>query len=242
MSHSEYTILEAVNILNDKDISVLVIDTCAILDVIRVPARVDSHTRAEAILKSVSHILSMVKENPPKLSIVIPPLVPSEWEEHQSKIIKEVEKHLIKLDSMIKVAAVSARAFNKEIKLTTFSNLNIHDKLLTLSKRLLYSGTWLESKDNVQQRSTNRAVANVPPARKGAVKDCIIYEHCLELFRLLRENNFNKKCVFLTSNTKDFCDETNFSPQEPIKTELDQVSANLTTNWERTLHLLNNDQ
>ncbi len=242
MSQTEHMVSDASDLLTKQNISVLIIDTCALLDVVRIPVRIDSHTRAERILESVSCILSMRKHNPPQLSIVIPPLIPSEWEENHGKTSQEVKRHLKKLDSMIRVANVSAGSFNKVQPLVTFSNLKLHEELLKLSKKILYAGTWLKSENIIQQIATDRAVSYTPPARKGAIKDCIIYEHSLELFRLLRANRFSKKCVFFTSNTKDFCDETGSCPQEPIKTELNNVSAHLTTNWEWTLHLLNEDQ
>ena len=242
MSETEYTISNASSFLTERNLSVLILDTCALLDIVRILVRIDSHTRAEKILENVSNILSMAKDNPPQLSLVIPPLVPSEWKENQSKTSKEAETHLLKLDSMIKVANVSAASFNKAQSLTTYSNLKLHEELLKLSKKIIYAGIWLKSANIVQQRATNRAISYTPPARKGAIKDCIIYEHSLELFRLLRSNHFSKKCVLLTSNTKDYCDETSSYPQEPIKSELDDVSAHLTTNWEWTFHLLKEDQ
>jgi hypothetical protein len=176
----------------------------------------------------------MVKDNPATLSIAIPPLVPSEWIDNQSQTCKEVENFLTKLDNKIKVAMVCARAFNQAPKLTRFSNLELHVELSNLSKQILYSGTWIKSEDGVQVR----AATCTPPARKGAVKDCIIYEHCIELFRLLRKDDFLKRCIFLTSNTTDYSPRNNSGSQNPIPTEMEQLCANLATNWEWTLHLL----
>lgn len=238
MNQTEYTISDASKLLSKRDLSVLILDTCAILDIVRLLIRVKSHTNAEKLLESVSNILSMTNDSQPNLSLVIPPLVSGEWEENQSKTSKEVETHLAKIDSIIQVINVAAEFFDKAQPLITYSKLKLHEELLKLSKTVLYAGVWLKSEDVVQQRATNRAISYTPPARKGAIKDCVIYEHSLELFKMLRASNFSKKCVFLTSNIKDFCDENGSSPQEPIKSEFNGISADFTTNWEWANHLL----
>lgn len=238
MSQTEYTVSDASKLIAERDLPVLIVDTCAILDIVRVLTRVKRHTRAERLLESVSDILSMASNGQPNLSLVIPPLVSSEWKENQSKTSKEVETHLSKIDSIVQVFNVAAIFFNKTQPLITYSNLKLHEELLNLSKKVLYTGIWLKSEENVQQRATDRAILYTPPARKGAIKDCVIYEHSLELIRTLRVSNFSQKCAFLTSNIKDFCDENGSNPQEPIKSELDKVSADLITNWEWAYSLL----
>ena len=76
MNQAEYTMSDASSFLTKRNLSVLVLDTCAILDIIRVLKRINSHTRAEKFLESVSIILSMANGDQAHLSLVIPPLVP----------------------------------------------------------------------------------------------------------------------------------------------------------------------
>lgn len=71
---------------------------------------------------------------------------------------------------------------------------------------------------------------NIPPSRKGTVKDCIIYEHCLEISSLLRRQNFAEKIVFLTSNTKDFCDSNGYAKQQ-INSDFSNLNIGLCLNW-----------
>lgn len=239
MRHSEYTIADAAIILRDRDVPVLVIDTCSLLDIIRIPTRVDNnYKRAETILEKSSQSLSMATENPPKLSIVIPPLVPDEWKRNQPKISRETEGHFSKLDSMIEVADVLANALSSESRLTSFSDLKLHDDLSDISMKLLYSGIWLSSDEDIRRRAVDRALLPEAPAKHGTFKDCIIYEHCRELFSQLRGKGLSKKLVLFTSNTDDFCEPNSSVPKKPIKTELDGLSATLTTQWNWTLHEL----
>lgn len=137
------------------------------------------------------------------------------------------------MDSKIKVADVVVQTVNGSSRLTKFSDLNLNDKLSDLSCQMLESGLLLKSEDRLKTRATDRAVSSTPPAKKGsAVKDCIIYEHCLDLFRRLRQEDFGKACIFLTSNTKDYCDGGKIYPKEPIIGELGELFVNFATRWE----------
>jgi len=238
MTHTLVTVADAVRALCSAGKPVLVSDTCALLDLIRVPIRVDKTTRASAILQNASNIFSLARTTPPSLSIAIPPLVPDEWRQHHHDVFSEVKRYLSKLDNMIGVVAATGISLGISTSAISFSNLGMSDKLKNLSRELLYSGMWFDSEDDVKQRAIDRAVSYTAPATKGAIKDCIIYEHTLELFTKLRSNSFTEKCVFITSNTNDFCEKGSSIPREPIKSELDNISATLTTNWEWALHEL----
>ena len=73
-------------------------------------------------------------------------------------------------------------------------------------------------------KAKDRAVKYIPPSSKGGIKDCIIYEHALELLRILKLQGFTYPKIFLTSNTKDFCGE-NKRPKPPIDTEMNYPAA-----------------
>ena len=239
MTHILVTVADAVRALCRVGKPVLVSDTCALLDLIRAPIRIDNATRASAILQSASKILSLARTTPPSLCIAIPPLVPDEWRQHHHDVFSEVERYLSKLYSMIGVVAATGISLGINTSAISFSNLGMSDRLKNLSRELLNSGIWLNSEDDVERCATKRAVSDIPPAGKGkAINDCIIYEHTLELFTRLRSNSFTEKCIFITSNTNDFCEKGSSTPREPIKLELDNISATLTTNWEWALHEL----
>ena len=238
MAHTLVKVADAARALCSAGKPVLVSDTCALLDLIRVPIRIDNATRVSAILEGASKILSLAKTTPPSLFIAIPPLVPDEWRQHHNDVFSEVERHLSKLDSMIGVVVATGISLGINISAILFSNLGMSDRLKNLSGELLYSGMWFDSEDEVKQRAIDRAVSYTAPATKGAIKDCIIYEHTLELFTQLRSNSLTEKCVFITSNTNDFCEKGSSIPREPIKSELDNISVTLTINWEWALHEL----
>jgi len=161
-----------------------------------------------------------------------------EWQKHYLERFKEVKNHLSELDNMIDIIIAIANNFNIAIPSISFSKKEIETKLLTLSKEILYSGIWLHPEDKITQKATQRALLNTPPSRKATIKDCVIYEHSIEFVSLLRSNAFSKKCTFMTSNTKDFCQKGSSIPKEPINVELKKISATLTTNWAWAVHEL----
>lgn len=239
MKRTLYTAEHAGRAISSIGKPVIVLDTCALLDLIRVPIRVERAMRAGAILDSAAKILSFAKTTPPSLSIAIPPLVPEEWQDHLGNTKSQVERHISKLDRMINVAISTAKSLSTKASSMTFSELGITDGLVSLAKELRDYGIWLCFDKDVRQHALDRALANRPPARKGAaVNDCIIYDHSLQLFTTLRNNAFSEKCVFMTSNSKDFCCANGSTPKEPIKSELGSISVTLTTDWEWALHEL----
>ena len=75
---------------------------------------------------------------------------------------------------------------------------------------------------------------NIRPARSGRnnAKDCVIYEEVLHIAELLRSAKFDKRIVFASSNTQEYCDD-NKSPCQSIEAELDENNVIFTSslNW-----------
>ena len=163
MTHTLVTVADAVRALCSAGKPVLVSDTCALLDLIRVPIRVDKTTRASAILQNASNIFSLARTTPPSLSIAIPPLVPDEWRQHHHDVFSEVKRYLSKLDNMIGVVAATGISLGISTSAISFSNLGMSDKLKNLSRELLYSGMWFDSEDDVKQRSIDIAMSYTAP-------------------------------------------------------------------------------
>jgi len=118
-----------------------------------------------------------------------------------------------------------------------FGSLQLSESLYKLSEDLLKSSLVLEMEDAPSLKATKRAAIYTPPASKGEIKDCLIYEHALFVMAELRGNLFNLQIVFLTSNTNDYCNSGS-KPKEPIENELSQLSVVLATNWDWAFHEL----
>ncbi len=162
-----------------------------------------------------------------------PPYVADEWNKNAQRTISNVKKRLVKLDREFDVAAASSNAVNITIeeRKTLFSNTGLEQKLKTISENLLNSGIWLTCDNRILAKAHQRLVKELPPSNKGQFTDCIIYEHSLELFTLLRGHSFSKKCLFMTSNANDYFQKNTSKPKESIGEELESVSVSLVKDW-----------
>lgn len=214
---------------------VLFPDTCALVDLIRIPLRIKSANDAMRLLDIANHLVSLSLTTSPDLWIAIPPLVYREWVEHSQNTLVELERHWANLDNMLQVAHVSAKFAGIHLSNpATFSNRNIENVITKLSENFFKSALFIADDAGCKDKATNRVIHNIAPAQKGSeLKDCIIVEHCLEVCSQLRRSGFTEKCVFITSNTKDFCEPNSRSiPREPLRSELEAIKLSLVTNWD----------
>jgi hypothetical protein len=175
-------------------------------------------------------VLRLISRPDPPINLVIPPLVEEEWNDNIDTVSSEITQNLSKLDSQIGVVHTVASALFRNLRRIKYSKLNVVESLTTVSRGLLAHGISLDMDDVVSKQATGRAIALTPPATKGAIKDCIIYMHCLELFSRLRMEGFKANCVFMTSNTKDFCEKTG-TVREPVRSELQERSVGFVKSW-----------
>jgi hypothetical protein len=181
-------------------------------------------------LANANKVLRLASNSDPSISIMIPPLVSKELERHISAVVSETSDHLSSMDRQIGVAHIIASSFGADVPEVMYSNLQIIEVLHDLSRGLLDKGIMLDPDDTIMARAAGRAIQPSPPASKGKIQDCIIYMHCLEVFTQLREKGFEGNCVFMTSNTKDFCDRIGVV-KEPIRSELDKRSITFVKGW-----------
>lgn len=216
---------------------VLFADTCVLLDLVRLPFRVKQTTRVKDCLSSATSILDYVRSG--NLFLVAPPPVYEEWNRNSEQVRDEAERHFSKLDEHLKVAQTIASHMGQSLPPIVTSSLGLPLKLYDLSKNLLELAVKLEDEDKLAPNILKRQTSFIPPARKGEnPNDCKLYEHTLWVIKKLREHSFNYPIVFITSNTRDFC-ENNAIPKEPIKGELCDLNAKLITEWNWALHELN---
>ena len=186
-------------------------------------------------VKYASKILDLAKSNPPKIHVLIPPIVPSEWAKHFENVMNDVTQIINRLETLREIGkffSITTEPVEKDL-------YRIAECLSALSKGLLEAGIWLDEDNDIKVRAYNRAIEYLPPARRGAVQDCGIYEHSLEVFTQLREQSNDRKCVFLTSNTEDYCGGTKTIPRECINSELKKLSVSFTTTWDWAFGELN---
>ena len=202
---------DAVNEIINHPAPILFIDTCTLLDIIRLPFRQKKSTTAKAYLDSAENAIKLVKDN--RLRVVILPLILKEFGDNLSRTKDELSRHVKNISSSLEILySIHSNGYGKLIvpDLFSFKTELILEKICC---DLIELGIHVKQKDDTTLKANNRVIMNIPPSRKGTLKDCIIYEHCLELAALLRNQGFNEKMVFFTSNTEDFCENSNRSPR-----------------------------
>jgi hypothetical protein len=185
------------------DLPVLFVDTCILLDVIRSIKRKLKNCASQA--QGLHNAATVV---PRQCVIVVSHLVQHEWGVHQQELLDEATRHLIDLEEhsghfhdacgVLGIAPGFARA-----------NYAAHDvsvRLRDLSHQLLNCALVVEQDNECSNRAITRVIQNVPPSKKGGeAKDCTILEEYLAVARRLHAAGFQKKRVFCTSNTNDYC-------------------------------------
>jgi hypothetical protein len=229
---------DCVSLLCEIAKPVLVLDTCTLLDIVRLPLLFPKKERAGAALASIRKILALANNNEPSMNIVIPAPVGEEWKRNVSSVTHNVAEHLSRIDKQIGVIHAIASSFTPISPCLTYAERKIEAALRNLGEGLLNVGMALELDENLKKAATNRAMDLLPPATKGAINDCMIYIHSFELFTRLRNGNFSARCVFMTSNTKDYCESARGPLKEPIRSELEAKSVTFVKTWPRVLPAL----
>ncbi len=248
-SSTSYRISDATNIISASPAPILFPDTCALLDLIRLPhipfqektetsvRKKRSGVTARREIEAVKRIISFSQRSPCGLWIAIPFLVQKEWNYGILKEQEDLGAYLKKLDKHIEIAhAVADTTVNNLPSLFQYLSLNLEQVLEDLCVDL-FSGAILLSEDSAcRMKALKRLEDGRPPAKKGGgeLDDCKIIEHCIELCAQLRSLGFSQKCIFLTSDTNDYCTLSPIEPKGTLKSELSAVGLSLTTDWQWT--------
>ncbi len=185
--------------------TVLFIDTCIFLDIIRSPIR-DYINNTE--VESAISFLKLMEQPNSDFFIVINETIKDEWSDNIKNTVSDLKREISKITmtykNIIDVYKFIMPSSNLELSNLRVADLNIHLKIL--------SSTFLE-RANVIQRADKHAVnamkrvrENILPAQKGKAeaKDCEIFESFIDLAKNLQLNGYNGKILFVTSNHHDF--------------------------------------
>ncbi|EKO3846487.1 DUF4935 domain-containing protein [Vibrio harveyi] len=204
---------------------VLMLDTCVLLDIVRVCSREGANVNA---ISAVNDLL-----NCNSIWIVISEIVKSEWSENIETVYPEAERHLKKLDKgIIQFQSVlsqfsSLGSFSYTQKP---SDYGVHTQLKNLSEQVHQRALVIELDDRCAGKAMSRVVRNIAPSAQGKdeSKDCTIYEHYLELCTQLRAASFGEEILFASSNKADFGEPNNL--RSPIDSELSNLNVTFVNN------------
>jgi hypothetical protein len=238
MTSAPGSVVEVAERIVASDTPVLIFDTCALLDIVRLPARARSQRDSDMLLAAAGLILTEAKQN--HVSLVLPPHVSDEWRDNLCNVEAEAREAVRTVELRYGVLCSVQSARGDPMLSFSMKEDDIIAFLKDLTGQLIASSARLAEDNETRIRALERVMSNRAPASKGTVKDCLIYEHMLQLMRHVRHAGHRKALVFLTSNTNDFCKSG--APKEPIEGELRDANACLCTTWNWAMNALKIDQ
>jgi hypothetical protein len=200
---------------------VVLIDTCTLLDIVRIPIREEG--KAEQIIKGAGELLNYAKQGDLYLSVTN--TVQYEYNNNFNDVFSEAKTKAIKLEQQTKhyvlasslagVPITGAGPFDPDALLTALSNL---------ANDILKTAFVIDNDDACGGRAYTRSMLGVAPASRGKPehKDCNIIEHYLEIARRLKQSSFAEKIAFVTSNSNDFGSMP--SPRNPLDQDFQAVN------------------
>jgi hypothetical protein len=195
---------------------VILTDTCALIDIVRVPHRSNiriSHLEgAKEIVKKAANM---------ELSIVLTSTVETEFNIHLAPACIELERYITKLvlenSSLINV--IESLGLSYKFSIDGLAGLKVSEKLQNIAQEFHDNALVLQRDDECDRKAHDRVELYQAPATRGKSesKDCLIIEHYLKLVNGLRETSFSKNIVFVTSNVTDFGKPQ--TPKSPLDTQ-----------------------
>jgi hypothetical protein len=186
----------------------LLLDTCSLLDLMRDPTR---ETFSAEQVHAASRLLGRAESRPPTLWLPIASQVLSERDERQLNVKLEAEAAIRRLEECVHRVqrTMAAHGLITSAIAPPLSASNFLDTASTMVDRYFSAGLPFENPRNVAGKAFARVAANKAPSKRGQqAKDCLVIESYLHIAKQLREQQFQHKIVFLTTNTRDYSDPT----------------------------------
>ena len=159
--------------------------------------------------------------SPCTLHIVLAQVVEEEWLRHHATKQEKAVTSIRRADERISFLCGIASDMNSAPKApyTQFSGLQIAQRLHDVAEEIVSRAMVIESSADFQSKAAKRIYGGIAPATPGKIEanDCLLVEQYLELCRRLRAAGFNHRCVFVTSNTRDFGEPR--APRPPLDQE-----------------------
>ena len=185
-----------------KNVPILYLDTCAILDILRDPIQEDVRIHEQ----EASLALLQVAESGINLHALVADQVCTEFQDIVQDVEKKAKDGLLKfqnqIDEMDKL--VTLHGSSGQVDLRHWKDYVVRCR--DIADRWLNVATLLSQSNQIKLKAVQRVSQARTPSRKGkeCLKDCIIVETYLEHISKLCKNGLTSTAVFVSSNTKDY--------------------------------------
>jgi hypothetical protein len=210
---------------------VILIDTCSILDIIRLPSRAKiniSHLQGfKTILNKKSQIFT-----------VLTTTIEEELDCHIGHTCTELDRYVneLALNNIALIDVIECLNLSYKFTIDGLADFELSEKLKSTAQQLIHNSIILQRDAECDSKAHDRVALYQAPARrnKSESKDCLIIEHYFKLARSLRDASFSEKIVFVTSNSNDFGSPT--KPKPPLSAQFHSYGITYCNNFQWALN------
>jgi len=170
-------------------------------------------------LEGAKEIVSKQKQN--KISTIITTTIETEYNDHLSSTEKELERYILNLASNNErlINSIESIDLSYEFNVKNIHKTELPTRLKEMAEEIIANSYIIEKDDECIRKADTRVEKYAAPSRRGKSesKDCVIIEHFLKIANELRKLGFQKKFVFITSNSNDYGTAPNLRPPLDIE-------------------------
>lgn len=214
---------------------VVMLDTCAVLDVIRAPIRPKLPPN---VVLAAQELTGGALLHPRTVWLVATETILNEWQDHRDATAGEVLRQLRRIDNEVEVARVVA-GHSQPARVVTqpgLGSLGLETELRQTAQEMLDAAEVITTDEQAELRAGRRVQLGRAPSSKGKseYKDCLIFEHYLALSHCLQQAGYAEPRFLVTSNIRDYGNPT--GPDNPLAPDLAAVSLQYVTDlwWLRS--------
>lgn len=196
-------IADTTNAIISANKSILLSDTCSLLDVFRAQYRANVN---------ISHVIGFTKilklMDSGSIKSVISYTVKDEFLNNEALVSVELEKTINKLiqnnERFINILQMMGISY--EFHLSGIENTQLVQTIKNGLKKFINNSIILDKNSSAVSNALLRFEKNEAPSssNKKEMKDCLIIDHYLQLSEQLRKNGFAENIFFITSNSTDY--------------------------------------
>jgi hypothetical protein len=232
---------------------ILFLDTCALLDVLRVASERES--APHRIVPAVQKVAAKATASPRELWLLGAARLDVEWNDNVQGVLDGIERHIARVDrslARLHAATHAVSSIHTEIRggdLKFFAAVRapqvapfeLPKRLREICESVLEILIRLSPDADVLAAADRRIMAGLKPAAIGKreAPDCLIIETCLALCKSLRSRGFAERCAFVSSNKSDFyADGSPLRPHEDLAGECAALSLHFALAFDHALSVL----
>jgi len=188
---------DAIKVIIANDKPCIFVDTCVLLDIIRIPFR-------ENLVNNYFDMDRLSRDN--IANIVMSEINLNEYAQNTQNVKLELERHIVKVKNhMMKIEAVSNFVgIGFDLLYKEIDTYKLPDAISKKIDELIQRAIVIKVNPESELDGSRRASRKIAPSKSGQINDSIFYSSFLRTWEKLRGMAYVGKIAFATSNTSDF--------------------------------------